>query len=108
MTERDQGACDEHGGEEVPEAELDEREYFLTGQWHVEHVFGLLRRVFDPAFRPERVLDIGGGRGRVTLALAQQAAAVTAVEPNDFWVDEARRHARALGLANIDWVPAGS
>lgn len=109
MTDWEEGSADERGeAVEISEAALDEREYFLTGQWHVEHVLGLLRRVFDPAFAPERVLDIGCGRGRVTLALAQRASAVTAVEPNVAWADEARCHAHTLGLTNIEWFSTGA
>lgn len=94
-------------GSDPPEAVLDEREYYLTGQWHVEHVLGLLRRVFDPPFAPARVLDIGCGRGRATLALARRAACVTAVEPHGPWLEEARRRAGSIGLSNIHWVQAG-
>lgn len=107
-TDREQGPPDGSTAEQTPEEVLDEREYFLTGQWHVEHVFGLLRRVFDPSFRPLRVLDIGCGRGRVTLALAGRVERVAAVEPNFSWITQARRHAQALGLTNIDWMHTGS
>ncbi|MEN9419995.1 MAG: hypothetical protein RI988_3616 [Pseudomonadota bacterium] len=90
------------------EPALDEREYFLTGQWHAEHVLRTLRRVFDPGFRPRRVLDIGCGRGRVTVALAAHAREVVATESDPQWLARARVHADALGIAHIHWVEGGA
>lgn len=101
-------AAPDHPQPAPSEQALDESEYFLTGQWHAEHVLRTLRRVFDPGFRPQRVLDIGCGRGRVTLALAAHARLVVATESDAAWLGRARAQAQALGIAHIHWVLGGA
>lgn len=97
-------AAPAHPQPAASEQALDESEYFLTGQWHAEHVLRTLRRVFDPGFRPQRVLDIGCGRGRVTLALAAHARLVVATESDSAWLGRARAQAQARGIAHVHWV----
>lgn len=108
MTEAGVDGIDPGPARNLAAAELDEREYFLTGRWHVEHVLGQLRGHFDPTFAPQRVLDIGCGRGRVALAFAECIAAVTATDPDLDWLERARTKARAQGVANVQWLLAGT
>lgn len=104
--DREESRSAEPAGDDIPEEELDEREYFLTGQWHVVHVLGTLRERFDPRFAPQRVLDIGCGRGRVTMAWAEQAPCVVATDRDPVWLERARSLASRRGLGNVQWVLA--
>jgi 2-polyprenyl-3-methyl-5-hydroxy-6-metoxy-1,4-benzoquinol methylase len=51
-----------------------------------------------------RVLDVGAGTGRFTLALAPQAEHITAIEPNSAMLDFLRQDAYERGLTNISFV----
>src|SRR5260221_13458345 len=51
-----------------------------------------------------RVLDVGAGTGRFTLALAPQAEHITAIEPNPAMLDFLRQDAYERGLTNISFV----
>lgn len=61
----------------------------------------LLRDIVTPQ---TRVLDVGAGTGRFTLALAPQAEHITAIEPNSAMLDFLRRDAKERGLTNISVV----
>lgn len=52
------------------------------------------------------VLDVGTGRGRLALALAPYAHRVIGIDRDPGLVDEARRRAQGLGLANVQFVIA--
>ena len=59
-----------------------------------------------------RVLDVGCGSGRLSLALAPVARSVVGLDRDPLSIDEARRRAAAAGLANVEFheadVEAGS
>jgi ubiquinone/menaquinone biosynthesis C-methylase UbiE len=50
------------------------------------------------------VIDVGAGTGRSTLQLAERAASVTGVEPNENMLAVARRRAEAVGARNVEFV----
>jgi SAM-dependent methyltransferase len=52
------------------------------------------------------VLDVGTGRGRLALALAPRCRRVVGIDRDAAVIDEAARRARALGLANVQFVVA--
>ena len=62
------------------------------------------RRLRRATGKRSRVLDVGAGPGRFTLALAPHVAAVTAVDPSGGMLDIGRRQARRLGLGNVTFV----
>lgn len=53
-----------------------------------------------------RVLDVGCGSGRLTLAVASGARSVVGLDRDGAALDEARRHAAAAGLANVEFHEA--
>lgn len=67
-----------------------------------EPFFQRLREVVTPE---SRVLDVGAGSGRYTLALASLAQHVTAVEPNAALLTSLRQDVAAQGLTNITVLP---
>ncbi len=53
-----------------------------------------------------RLLDVGCGPGRVSLALARYFAEVVGVDPDPDMLAEAQQHAHRLGVQNARWVQA--
>ena len=53
-----------------------------------------------------RILDVGCGSGRLTLAMAPAARFVTGLDRDAGALDEARRRAAAAGLANVEFHEA--
>ena len=63
--------------------ELDEealREFFRSGEQHVDLIADIVRRVFGVQLCDGRALDVGCGVGRVVLALAPRFRSVTGVD----------------------------
>lgn len=80
-------------------------ERYAAGQAH-DHVHGdpnpeLVALVEDTA--PGRALDLGTGRGRHAIWLAQQGWRVVAVDFSPVGIEEARRQAAGAGV-DVEWV----
>jgi protein-L-isoaspartate O-methyltransferase len=54
--------------------------------------------------RGKDVLEVGCGNGRLTLAYAERARSVVAIEPNADIVARARARARRAGLGRVRFV----
>ena len=61
----------------------------------------LVSRVRRAAGRRSRVLDVGAGYGRFTVALAPKVDEVVAVDPSPVMLSLLKREARRRGLANV-------
>jgi SAM-dependent methyltransferase len=88
---------------------LDEQalaEFFATGQMHVNHVMGVCRTIFDPAFSPRRVLDFGCGVGRLLVAFAAVSEQVVGVDVSPSMLAEAGRNCESRGAGNVALVPS--
>ncbi len=53
--------------------------------------------------KPQQILDLGAGPGRFALAMAEQGAAVTALDISPSLIKQGRLRAEAAGLS-IEWV----
>lgn len=62
---------------------------------------GLIER--HARLKGRRILEIGGGEGRLTRQLAPLAASVVSIEPDPSRVKRARQLARAEGIDNITY-----
>ena len=47
------------------------KEFFESGQRHIEEIFKVIHTHLAPAFRPVRALDFGCGVGRLVMPLAE-------------------------------------
>jgi len=50
------------------------REFFASGEKHIEHVYEAIQNHVRPDFKPSRVLDYGCGVGRLVVPLAKRAS----------------------------------
>lgn len=78
--------------------------FYASGVGDVHFCLNSLRRAGIPAERFERVLDFGCGVGRLSLALAQLADHVTAIDVSAGHLKLARERAAVSGVNNVDWV----
>src|SRR5215813_8304094 len=77
------------------------REFFMSGEDHVERVFATIRENLDPEFAPSRALDFGCGVGRVTIPLARRIAQVVAIDVSDSMLSEANKNCEEAGVRNV-------
>jgi SAM-dependent methyltransferase len=76
-------------------------EFFATGEQHVRHVLGIVRKFIDPEFAPALGLDFGCGTGRVTIAMAQVMDEAVGIDISDSMLREAEKNTRERELKNI-------
>src|SRR5215475_3787813 len=77
------------------------REFFLSGEAHVERLFAIIRESLDPKFAPCRALDFGCGVGRVTIPLARRVAQVVAIDVSDSMLNEANKNCEEASIRNV-------
>lgn len=80
------------------------REFFETGERHLESVAELVRRVSQGELAPDRALEFGCGVGRVLLPLARRAGHVVGVDVSPSMLREARRNCEREQLDNVELV----
>ena len=77
------------------------REFFTSGEEHVERLFAIIRENLDPKFAPRRALDFGCGVGRVAIPLARRVEQVVAVDVSDSMLNEANKNCEEAGVRNV-------
>jgi len=77
------------------------REFFTSGEEHVERLFAIIRENLDPKFAPRRALDFGCGVGRVAIPLARRVEQVVAVDVSDSMLIEANKNCEEAGIRNV-------
>ena len=81
------------------------REFFATGEAHIQDVLETLERHVGPVVYAGEALDFGCGVGRLVLPLARRFAAVTGVDISEAYIAEASRNAAREGLSNVSFAP---
>jgi len=82
------------------------KEFFLTGERHVEEVYSIIQSKVRPGFRAERVLDFGCGVGRVLIPLAKRAQIAVGVDISPGMLAEAKRKCSECGVTNARLIEA--
>lgn len=82
----------------TPEAR---REFFHSGEVHVQFVLDYIRHFIDAAFAPAAALDFGCGVGRTLIPLAGIAAQATGLDVSPSMLQEARRNCDEHGRDNV-------
>jgi SAM-dependent methyltransferase len=80
------------------------REFFLSGEKHVNHVLAVLRGHLRPGFTPSRVLDFGCGVGRLVIPFAGCSEQVTGVDVSPAMLKEAAQNASRQGIGNVRFL----
>jgi SAM-dependent methyltransferase len=87
------------------------REFFNSGELHVDHVYSVIHTSIRTGFHPDRVLDYGCGVGRLVVAFARVAPTVVGVDISPSMLALARKHctefsADSVRLLNVDQFDA--
>ena len=85
-------------------SEMDDRskkEFFESGESHVQGVLATIRRHIDPAFAPRTVADFGCGVGRLLIPFSKIADEVVGLDVSTSMLEEARRNCDEQGLRNV-------
>ncbi|MCG8619767.1 MAG: class I SAM-dependent methyltransferase [Desulfobacterales bacterium] len=80
------------------------KEFFSEGRKYAQKLLKIIRRHVDPDFSPQKVLDFGCGVGRVAIPLTHMADSVVGMDVSDTMLDEAKKNARQMEIANLDFV----
>jgi len=80
------------------------RQFFRSGEMHIERVLKVIRESLDPGFQPVRALDFGCGVGRVTIPLARLCSEVVGVDVSSAMLTEAAENCRRQGIDNVNLV----
>lgn len=77
------------------------REFFLSGEKHVDHVFAAIRSKIKPDFSPDNILDYGCGVGRLLIPFAKRASGVTGVDVSPSMLLTARQNCDKYDLKSV-------
>ncbi len=80
------------------------RQFMASGEKFVEDLLGFVRAYLNPEFRPQRVLDVGCGVGRLAIPLARHAGAAVGVDVAKGMLRLCAQLAKQAGVANLDLV----
>lgn len=68
------------------------REFFASGEAHLERVTEMIRATVEPGFAPARAVDVGCGVGRVLLPLARRTPETVGVDVSSSMLREAGKN----------------
>jgi SAM-dependent methyltransferase len=86
--------------------ETDKREFFESGEWHVNYVMKTIHDHIDPVFKPGSILDFGCGVGRTLVSFAPMAPQVIGLDVSISMLHEASGNCRERGLSNVQLHPS--
>src|SRR5262245_43933028 len=66
------------------------KEFFKSGQEHIDFVLETIRTSLEPEFSPSRALDFGCGIGRCSIPLTRVCQSVVGVDVSDSMLQQAR------------------
>lgn len=78
------------------------KEFFKTGEQHLEYVLYLIHLFVDAQFKPTCALDFGCGVGRVLIPLAKTMQRAVGVDVSPSMIAEARSNCAVAGATNAE------
>lgn len=66
------------------------REFFDSGERHVEHVYRVIRATIRSDFQPDKILDYGCGVGRLVVSFARRSPNTIGVDVSHAMLEKAR------------------
>jgi SAM-dependent methyltransferase len=76
------------------------KEFFASGESHIEHVYSVIREKIRPDFHPAEVLDYGCGVGRLVVPLSKRSQKVIGIDVSQAMLEQARNNCKRLGIAS--------
>jgi len=76
------------------------KEFFHSGEEHINQLLNLIQQHLDSKFQPSRALDFGCGVGRLTIPLARICSYVVGIDIADSMLREARRNCLRENVAS--------
>jgi SAM-dependent methyltransferase len=86
--------------------ELDKKEFFESGQVHVDHVMRMIHTYINSSFAPKSILDFGCGVGRTLTSFAALGSETVGLDVSASMLLEARRNCDERKLTDIRLVPS--
>lgn len=83
------------------------KDFFASGEAHVNRVIHTIREGFDPEFAPMSALDFGCGVGRLLIPLSRFVTEVVGVDVSPSMLAEAKRNCESENARNITLVQSG-
>lgn len=80
------------------------REFFESGQEHIDFLLDTIRSSVDPEFSPNNVLDFGCGIGRCAIPLTRVCQSVVGVDVSDSMLQQARQICVEQSIPNLKLV----
>jgi SAM-dependent methyltransferase len=80
------------------------REFFESGQAHIDFVIRTIRTHLNPHFQPTKALDFGCGVGRLIVPLALICDFVVGVDVSESMLQEARKNCDERGISNVEFI----
>jgi SAM-dependent methyltransferase len=84
--------------------EAGRREFFASGERHMDWVFSMIRQQIDPRFKPARGLDFGCGVGRLLLPIASRCQSAVGIDVSDGMLREAAKVCQQEKILNVSLV----
>lgn len=81
--------------------EVDKREFFESGRWHVNYVMRTIHDHIDRDFHARSVLDFGCGVGRTLVSFAQIADKAIGLDVSVSMLEEAKKNCLERNLKNV-------
>jgi SAM-dependent methyltransferase len=81
--------------------EIDKREFFDSGRWHVNYVMKTIHDHIDRDFHPRSVLDFGCGVGRTLVSFAEIADKTVGLDVSASMLNEAKKNCQERQLKNV-------
>ena len=80
------------------------KEFFKSGQEHIDFVLETIRTSLEPEFSPSSALDFGCGIGRCSIPLARVCQCVIGVDVSDSMLQQARKTCLEQSISNLELV----
>lgn len=77
------------------------KEFFKSGENHVNNIIDTINKYIDPTFSPKSVLDFGCGVGRLLIPFSYIAEHVTGVDISKSYLMECRRNCDIDSITNF-------
>jgi ubiquinone/menaquinone biosynthesis C-methylase UbiE len=80
------------------------RDFFLSGEEHVEHIYEYINSKVCASFHADRVLDYGCGVGRLVIPFSKRCQTAVGVDIAPGMLEQARWNCERLSVTNVQFM----